>query len=386
MYGFSTDFNGTLGAVNPFTPDFGTTPRLLVGRDEVLGQIGRAFGPGFDPHRTTWLRAARGTGKTVLLNEVQDLAGLAGWAVVQEDAQTSRALCDRIVRRLRNEWGDKAGRRVRGVNVSTPIGGGGVEFEQSDDVEDELRDTLTDLLDRPDPPSGVLITVDEIHNADREQLARFGNAVQHLKRQDRPIAAVVAGLPPTEDDDLATFLGRCTKPDLEALSSDIVRVGLQQTAALEGGRFSGAALDLAVTVSGGYPYMLQLVGYWSWDRTDDGVIDVRHVRAALARCERELSEALLQLRRPLTGVEQHYLQAMAVDDGASSTREVARRLGQTDSYAGTYRRRLLDKGVLVEAGTGKVDFAVPGQRARIRIGMELSRSIGTLEPGRDVAN
>lgn len=371
--------------MNPFTPDFGTTPRLLVGRDEVLGQIGRAFGPGFDPHRTTWLRAARGTGKTVLLNEVQDLAGLAGWAVVQEDAQTSNALCDRIVRRLRHEWGNTPARRVRGVNVSTPIGGGGVEFEQSSDVEGELRDTLTELLDRPDAPAGVLITVDEIHNADREQLAMFGNAIQHLKRQDRPVAAVVAGLPPTEDDDLATFLGRCTKPDLEALSPDIVRVALQQTAALEAGRFSGGALDLAVAVSGGYPYMLQLVGYWSWDQTDDGVIDVGHVRAALPRCERELTEALLQLRRPLTGVEQRYLEAMAVDDQASSTSAIARRLGRSDSYAGTYRRRLLDKGVLVEAGTGKVDFAVPGQRARIRIGIELNQATGMTEPGRELS-
>lgn len=247
--------------------------------------------------------------------------------------------------------------------MSTPLGGGEVEFEPTEGATHRgLRDTIEAVLNRKDAPAGVFIPIDEVHNADPDQLAMFGNAIQHLKRQDRPVSAVVAGLPPEVDDDLATFLGRCTKPDLEALSADVVRVGLQRTAPVEGGRFSGAALDLAVAVAAGHPFIVQLVGYWSWDRSGDGRIDLPHVSGALERCEQELSKSLLQLRQPLMPVERTYLGAMAVDDGPSSTSEVARRMGRTDRSAGTYRRRLLDKPIIVEAGTGKVDFAVPGYR------------------------
>jgi hypothetical protein len=85
--------------MNPFTPGFGTTPRVLVDRQQIVDLLARAFLPGFDPHRATWLKAPRGTGKTVLLNEVQDRAQQAGWIVVQEDAQ-SADLCDRVVDQL----------------------------------------------------------------------------------------------------------------------------------------------------------------------------------------------------------------------------------------------------------------------------------------------
>jgi len=249
-----------------------------------------------------------------------------------------------------------------------------VEFEQSSAELPALRDTLEAVLDARDAPNGVLITVDEVHNASLDQLATLGNAIQHLKRQDRPVSAVVAGLPPTEDNDLSTFLGRCQKPDFDALADDVVRVGLQRTAALEGGRFSGGALDLAVTVSAGYPYMVQLAGYWSWEKSIGGAIETVDVRNALRRCERELSGSLLQLSRPPTGVAKLYLAAMAMDAGPSSTSEIARRLNRSEQYGSTYRKRLIDKGILIDAGTGLVDFAVPGHRARIRVDMALNGS------------
>lgn len=351
---------------NPFTPGFGTTPRVIAGRDVVLGEIGRAFGGAFDPHRTTWLRAPRGSGKTVLLNEVQDLAGSAGWAVVQEDGQ-SPGLCARIARHLQRGLLPRRGRRVTSASVTTPVGGASLELDAGERVEVELRETLEQVLDQRDPPAGVLITVDEIHTADRADVAHFGNAVQHVVRQDRPVAAVVAGLPVDDDDDRATFLLRCTKPTLEELSSDAVRLGLQETAALEGGRFTGEALDLAVRVVAGYPYMLQLVGYWSWDHGDDGVIETSHVLAALPRCERELTGAVVGTVVDVSPVEQRYLEAMSVDDGPSRTSEVARRMGKSPQYANVYRTRLIERGVVVATGVGWVDFAVPGHRARLRI-------------------
>ena len=60
---------------NPFTPSFGVSPPLLVGREEPLERFSEALedGPG-SPGRATVYTGARGTGKTVLLNAVEDLA------------------------------------------------------------------------------------------------------------------------------------------------------------------------------------------------------------------------------------------------------------------------------------------------------------------------
>jgi hypothetical protein len=67
------------GDSNPFSPTFGQSPAVIVGREQLLNLICRAFTRGTDPARKTLLRAYRGSGKTVVLNEIQDLASAAGW-------------------------------------------------------------------------------------------------------------------------------------------------------------------------------------------------------------------------------------------------------------------------------------------------------------------
>ena len=72
---------------NPFTPTFGSSPPLLVGRDDLIEQFGEALdgGPG-SPGRATLYTGARGVGKTVLLNAVEEQARQRGWLVIAETA------------------------------------------------------------------------------------------------------------------------------------------------------------------------------------------------------------------------------------------------------------------------------------------------------------
>jgi hypothetical protein len=62
---------------NPFTPTFGSPPPLLAGREELLAEA-LDDGPG-SAGRATLYTGARGAGKTVLLNEVEDTARERGW-------------------------------------------------------------------------------------------------------------------------------------------------------------------------------------------------------------------------------------------------------------------------------------------------------------------
>lgn len=65
---------------NPFIPSFGVSPLVLAGRDDALETIrhvslnlARA-----DYSRSTLVLGQRGVGKTVLLNQVEDVAAAAG--------------------------------------------------------------------------------------------------------------------------------------------------------------------------------------------------------------------------------------------------------------------------------------------------------------------
>lgn len=72
---------------NPFHASFGVSPPLLVGREGLLEDFVEALedGPGASG-RATLYTGARGAGKTVMLNAVEDRAKERGWLVVSETA------------------------------------------------------------------------------------------------------------------------------------------------------------------------------------------------------------------------------------------------------------------------------------------------------------
>jgi hypothetical protein len=72
-------------AQNPFTPIFGVSPPVLVGRKEEVATFADAQedGPGA-PGRAMLFTGVRGAGKTVMLNAVEDAARRRGWLVVSE--------------------------------------------------------------------------------------------------------------------------------------------------------------------------------------------------------------------------------------------------------------------------------------------------------------
>ena len=72
---------------NPFKPTAGAEPPILIGRDDVV----LAFEEGLDngcgaPGRLMRISGPRGSGKTVLLNDLGDRARDAGWKVVDVSA------------------------------------------------------------------------------------------------------------------------------------------------------------------------------------------------------------------------------------------------------------------------------------------------------------
>lgn len=346
----------------------------MVGRDAVVEEIRQAFDEAWHPARKTYVRAMRGAGKTALLNEIQDAATDRGWLVIQEDAG-ARAVP--LIERLRTRLGQHveearppARRRSTGGQVSVAGVGVGASWQQPDEHRlSTLRDDLERVLDLDrDAPEGVLLSIDEIHEATTQEIAEIANAIQHLDRAERPVGVALAGLP-METSAEPTFLSRCYRPSLDLVDDAEVARGLRETAALAGREFTPDALRLAVRHSAGFPYMLQLVGWESFRNatSHDGPITKADVVRGVPAAAKQLGQAVLApVERRLTPGEHEFLVAMALDPGASRMTDLVERLGKTKQYVNNYRLRLVDAGIIRQAGRGHLEFVAPGHRAFLR--------------------
>ncbi|WP_395405430.1 ATP-binding protein (plasmid) [Arthrobacter sp. UC242_113] len=354
---------------NPFRPTAGATPPDLVGRGGVLDEFayGLRIGSGA-PGLLTIFTGARGIGKTVMLGAAEDLALQDGWAVVSETA--TPGFLGRIgeaMRRLANDLGEgPTGRRVTAVSVA----GFSVTTQLAPEEQVDWRARGVALLRLlAERGTGLIITVDEIHAADRSELAQLAADVQHFIRDGLPIGLIFAGLPAAVSDLLnegvATFLRRADRIDLHAASITEVERSFTETFASAGVPLSGELARDAAEATGGYPFLIQLVGYFLWqeaernpDSLDPDAVE-RAVSAARRRNERVVIEAALSTT---SGRDQDFLRAMAEDSGPSSTMDIGRRTGMRPNAVGNYRTRLLDAGLIEPAGYGLVDFAIPGLR------------------------
>ncbi len=363
-------------AANPFSPSFGTTPPLLAGRDEVMARFAEAIEAGpTHPDYTLLVTGDRGTGKTALLNALEAMVSERGWLTITA-AASSEPLSERIVsegmRCLEMLVG--GGRQVRLGSLS--VLGVGVELDHGDAVPTRAR-SLTGVLERlgealTDERTGLLLTVDELHDVPRDDVRDVASVVQIVtRRRQRPIAFVAAALPLIEHSHLAdphmTFLQRCARAPLGPLTPDETRRALREPIVSRGSDIDQDALAEAVDSTLGYPYMIQLVGFHAWRTraTADEPISVVDIRAAIVEAEHAMVEQVAgPVWNRLSLMDRRFLVAMLQDETDSSLADIAARLDRSVQYARTYRRRLLAAGALSPMSGGRVRFRHHALRRR----------------------
>lgn len=349
---------------NPFRPTFGASPYHWAGRSLILEEFSEALhGHPGHPSRSMVIDGARGIGKTVLLTELEDLAAQQGWVVLRATgrADSVRTLINTTIPAKIAELDPPAGRTVTAVQVS------GFRVD-------------TELLNTPSPAptlgtrmrhllgllrgTGVLITVDEVQDADPEALSEIALTHQDLVRDDRDVALVMAGLTHGINRLLdlpgTTFLRRARRFELGPLTDADAHTILTATAADAGRPFTGDAADAAVHIARGYPYLVQLVGFLAWNRAGD-TITVHDVEAVQEEAVRTMGA---QVHAPsLKGVppaQLDYLRAMAeLTDGDVSSTAVAEHLGRRPNEVTDTRGKLLDRGLIEAPAWGRVSFTLP---------------------------
>ena len=345
---------------NPFKPTAGMNPPELIGRDPILADFEEALenGPGA-PDRLMRISGVRGVGKTVLLNALGEVAREHGYQVV--DVASHAGFCDRILGALQRAA------EVSAVKVSPSILGvslGSVEFSKS---ATQLGEAMFEASKR----GGLLITLDEIQDAPLDEMRELGNEIQLLIRQGANVAFAFAGLPSSVDgvvgNDSLTFLQRAKHVELSRLSDFEVGESFEETMSRAGMNIEDDVARQLTDAAAGYPFMIQLVGYYVWQvaarRGADAITKadaVKGITAARASFDSMVVEPAL---RRLSGRQLDYLHAMAqCGEGEVASGDVAAAMGTSATKVSSYRKRLIDAGIIESAGYGKLAFAIPYMR------------------------
>lgn len=369
---------------NPFTATVGKTPLVVAGRDEFLRDFDAAIWDGPGSHeRISIVTGPRGVGKTVLLNEFESVARAHAWHVISET--TTAGFNDRIrdrVHRLLLHVSERPKRRITGFTGPLNLG---VTTESVTEFSPEpnLRSVLDAFFEHHEErdsrfgqePVGLLITLDELHYAHMDEIVEFGTTIQHLVREDHEIAVAMAGIPGAVKPLLAadegrnpvTFLRRANRIETGMVPVGEVRDALEQTTAQVGVSWSNEALDLAAAATGGYPFMIQLVGQHSFRNLNGDVIDANAVTNGVTDARRKLGQLVHEPSlADLSEVDRTFLTAMSVDDAASRMSDIATRMGVDSQYAGKYRKRLIDAEMIRPTAHGYVDYELPYMREYLR--------------------
>jgi len=358
---------------NPFKPSFGRTPPELLDRTDVLDEFeyGLSLRSGV-LGLLTIITGARGVGKTVMLNEAQDLAREQGWAVIS-DTSTDGFLA-RIadaMSAINDELG--AGPPARKITAFVAAGFG-VTTQLPPERQVEFRSLGGQLLRRLDEnKTGLLTTLDEIQDANRGELLHLAAVIQHFVRDGLPIGFVCAGLPSAVsnllNEGVATFLRRADKIDLHSVEIADVESSYIKLFAAAGFTLPGNMASKAAIATTGYPFLVQLIGYFLWreaEKTGGKLGDDAVDRAIAAGLQRNIRLVVEPALATTSRRDMDYLRAMAVDDGVSGTGNVAERMGAKLTLAANYRARLIDAGLIEAAGHGEVRFSIPGLRQYLR--------------------
>lgn len=340
---------------NPFTPTFGTVPLYMAGREKTLADIGKAFENWKgNPNITSIFIGARGSGKTAMLTAAGDLARKSGWIVV--DVSAYEGMLDDIYMKILDQAEEilpdekksfLKELRIKDFSI-------GFEHESSQTAQPSWRVCMERLMEKlRGENAGVLITVDEVLSK-VDEMIELVSEYQILQRKGYKTALLMAGLPKYVDDLLndksVSFLRRARRHMIGRVSDEEASKAIAETMKSGGKNISGEPLAKAVSAAAGFPYMIQLVGYYIFEEAGNRKnITIECAERGIYESRNEFTNGVLyNTVSDLSEKDTEFLFAMLEDENGSRLKDIADRMNKTNGYAYTYKVRLQHAGVIDE--------------------------------------
>lgn len=372
---------------NPFSPGAGSRPPELAGREEVVTTADMSLqrviqGRGAQSQIFLGLR---GTGKTVLLNEVMELAERAGYLTSFIESPENKSLTEmlypqmrQVLRRLSTI--DKAKyaangalRALRGFASVFKITLGEIEIgiEPEPGIADSgnLEIDLAEMFEHIGRAAtaagkGWALLVDEVQYLTQDELAALIVAVHRMSQRSLPVMVFAGGLPQIAklSGDAKSYAERLfIFPEIGALKPEAAREAIEKPLRGEGVEIEGPALEMILEKTAGYPFFLQEWGHHAWNAASHSPITLGNVTDANIRALDRLDNGFFKVRLDrLTKAEADYANAMAsLGAGPYKVGDVAAALGKDQKSLGPRRASIIQKGMVYAPSYGDVAFTVP---------------------------
>ena len=372
---------------NPFAPGAGSQPPELAGRDQIISDaeiaLQRVLLGRHD--KSQILLGLRGTGKTVLLNKIEQLAEthdhLTAFIEAPENKSLAALLYPRIHQVLRKlsmvesaKVTAHAGMRALRAFASVfKISVGDISLSVDPEIgtadSGNLEYDLSDLFVRVGAAAqsaGIAWTllIDEVQYLSEEELSALIVAIHRCNQKNLPVTFFGAGLPQVAalSGDAKFYAERLFNyPPVDALDDPAAIAAIRQPIENEDEMISDSALQIIVTRTHGYPYFLQEWGYQAWNIADASPIGANDVRRASSAALGRLDDGFFRVRFDrLTPKEREYVIAMArLGTGPYRSSDVADALDESVQSLGPRRAKIISKGMIYSPAHGDIAFTVP---------------------------
>jgi len=377
---------------NPFLPGAGAPPPELVGRDKIIGEVDtalRRMGSG-RLARSKMLLGLRGTGKTVLLSHIAEMAvNDPEYATLTAQIEspdenrfaemlypelhkilrklsmmeTAKALSHTAMRTLRSFVGTlKLEHEGTILSVDPEVGSA-----DSGDLEIDLADLFVSIGRAAKSGGQVfLLLVDEVQYLSQKELSALIRALHACNQKSLPVLFIGAGLPQITGlaGNAKSYAERLFEyHSIGAIGAEDAKRAISDPIKEEGEQITEAALDAISKETDGYPYFLQEWGYQVWNIADASPIDRADVETATPLALKRLDNGFFKVRMDrLTPKEREYVHAMASLPGPGPYRsgDIAEVLGESSQRLGPRRSAIIRKGMIYSPEHGDTAFTVPG--------------------------
>jgi hypothetical protein len=374
---------------NPFAPGAGSPPPELAGRDELLQRATIALLRLKDGRhaKSLVLLGLRGVGKTVLLNNIREIAERNGFLTATIESTENKRLSLLLIPEIRRilfriSTGEKVNQSakralgvlrsfVNSIKVKVEDYEFGLDIEpekgegDSGDLDADLSALFVALGEAAKAKSQpILFSIDEIQYLNEDDLNALIMAFHQMSQRQLPVVLVGAGLP-----QLAGLAGNAKSyaerlfdfVDVGPLSENDAAEAIREPIMRESANIEQTALDKIISLTSGYPYFLQTWGYESWNAAPNNPIAHGDVDTATPIAIARLDESFFRVRFDrLTPSEKKYLRAMAeLGAGPHRSGDIAELLKKGVQQVAPLRNGLIKKGMIYSPAHGDTMFTVP---------------------------
>lgn len=326
---------------NPFILTFGRNPINLINRDLAKKEIIENFESENKNKQVYMITGLRGSGKTVLLNNLKDYFAKKEWIIITLNIESDMiSLSLSQFNDLKKKISTELGLSIGSLNIN-------FKKEKSRNDETNLINIVKELSKKN---KNILFLIDDAYTT--QSLKVFAHTFQTMLQDNLNVYIIMTGLyeniTTIQTQKTLTFLARASKIEITSLDLSLIYDSYLKTLNVD----NETAIELT-KLSKGYAYAYQVLGYLMFNSNSKKIND-----DLLREYDKYLSSDVYTfIFNNLSNKEKEFLFLLVDSNG--SIKNIKFNDNFTKQDVSVYRQRLIERGLLISSGVALLDFVLP---------------------------